>query len=103
MNKIKKNDIVYVIAGKDKGKTGKVFRINHDKGRALVEGINYVKKHARKTKQDQQGGIVQKENPIDLSNLAVYCKPCNKPVRVGFNTLADGTRSRYCKKCKEVL
>ncbi|MFA6610635.1 MAG: 50S ribosomal protein L24, partial [Candidatus Omnitrophota bacterium] len=71
MEKIKKSDTVYVLAGKDKGKTGKVFRVFPKKGRALVEGINYVKKHARKSQQNQQGGIMQKESPIHLSNLAL--------------------------------
>ncbi len=103
MNKIKKNDIVYVLAGRDAGKTGKVFHVFPKEERALVEGINYVKKHARKTKQDQQGGIVQKESPIQLSNLALFCKTCNKYARVGINVLADGTKSRYCKRCKEVI
>lgn len=103
MNKIKKNDIVYVLNGRDSGKTGKVFRVFPGKGRALVEGINYVKKHARKTKSDQQGGIVQKESAIDISNLAIFCKTCNKPSRPGINVLADGTRARYCKRCKEVI
>ena len=103
MNKIKKNDIVYVLTGKDKGKTGKVFSVNAKAGKGFVEGINYVKKHMRKTKQDQQGGIVQKESPIQLSNLSLLCKTCNKPASVGIHVLADGTKSRYCKKCKEVL
>jgi len=103
MRKIKKNDVVFVLTGKDKGKSGKVFDIFPKKNRALVEGINYVKKHMRKTKQDQQGGIVQKEASIELSNLALFCKTCNKPARTGVNILADGTRSRFCKKCKEVI
>lgn len=103
MNKIKKSDIVYVLAGRDNGKTGKVFKVFPERGRALVEGINYVKKHARKTKQDQQGGIIQKESSIHLSNLALFCKTCNKPARIGVNVLADGTKSRFCKKCKEVI
>jgi large subunit ribosomal protein L24 len=103
MNKIRKNDMVYVLAGRDKGKTGKVFRVMPKSGKALVEGINYVKKHARKTKADQQGGIVQKESPIHLSNVSLHCKTCNKPARVGMNILADGTKSRYCKRCKEVI
>ena len=103
MNKIKKNDVVYVLTGRDRGKTGKVFRIFPKKDRALVEGINYVKKHARKTKTNQQGGIVQKESSINLSNLALFCKTCNKHARVGINVLADGTRARYCKRCKEVV
>lgn len=103
MRKIKKNDIVFVLAGKDRGKSGKVFDLFPKKNRALVEGINYIKKHARKTKQDQQGGIIQKEASIELSNLALFCKTCNKPARTGINILADGTRSRFCKKCKEVI
>lgn len=103
MHKIKKNDIVYVLAGRDNGKTGKVFHVSTKKDYALVEGINYVKKHARKTKQDQQGGIVQKESKIHLSNIALLCKTCNKPARLGINVLADGTKSRFCKRCKEVI
>ena len=103
MNKIKKSDTVYVLAGRDKGKTGKVFRVLPKKGRALVEGVNYDKKHTRKTKQDQQGGIVQKESAIHVSNLALFCKSCSKPSRVGISVLADGTRSRFCKRCKEVI
>ena len=103
MNKIKKSDIVYVLAGRDKGKTGKVFKMMPGKDRALVEGVNYVKKHARKTKADQQGGIVQMESVIHLSNIALFCKGCNKPARVGINILADGTRARFCKRCKEVI
>ena len=103
MEKIKKNDIVYVLSGRDSGKTGKVFRVFSGKGRALVEGINYVKKHARKTKADQQGGIIHKESPIHLSNLALFCKTCNKYGRVGVHILSDGTKSRYCKRCKEAL
>lgn len=103
MKKIRKNDFVYVLAGKDRGKTGKVFMVFPQKGRALVEGINYVKKHARKTKQDQQGGVIQKEASINMSNLALFCKTCNKPARVGISILGDGTKSRFCKKCKEAI
>jgi len=103
VNKIKKNDIVYVLAGRDTGKTGRVFKVFPKKGRALVEGINYVKKHARKTKAEQQGGIIQKESPIHVSNLALFCKTCNKYARIGINILADGARSRYCKRCREVI
>ncbi len=103
MNKIKKSDIVYVLAGRDKGKTGKVFKMIPGKGKALVEGINYVKKHMRKTKADQQGGIVQMESAIHISNIALFCKSCNKASRVGISTLADGTRSRFCKRCKEAI
>lgn len=103
MNKIKKNDIVYVRTGRDAGKTGKVFKVYPKKDRALVEGINYVKKHARKTRNDQQGGVIQKESSVHISNIALFCKTCDKPARIGINILADGTRSRYCKRCKEVI
>jgi large subunit ribosomal protein L24 len=103
VNKIRKNDIVYVLTGRDIGKTGKVFKVMTKKGKALVEGINYVKKHSRKTKADQQGGIVQMESPIHLSNIALFCKSCGKPARVGINVLADGTRSRFCKRCEEAI
>ena len=103
MNKIKKNDVVYVLSGRDGGKTGKVFKVMPDKGKAYVEGVNYVKKHMKKTKQDQQGGIVQKESAIALSKLALLCKTCNKAAKLGINILADGTKSRYCKRCKEVI
>ena len=103
MNKIKKNDIVYILAGRDKGKTGKVFRVMPSDSKALVEGINYVKKHVRKAKADQQGGIVQMESGIHISNIALFCKSCNKPAHTGISRLADGTRSRFCKRCKEVV
>ncbi len=103
MKKIKKNDTVFVLTGKDKGKTGRVFRVYPANERALVEGINYVKKHVRKSQQDQKGGIIQKEMPIHLSNLAIFCKRCNKYARVGMSVLADGTKSRFCKRCKEAI
>lgn len=103
MEKIHKNDIVYVLAGRDRGKTGKVFGVFPRKGRAFVEGVNYVKKHTRKSQANPQGGIIQKESPIHLSNLALFCKTCDKPGRSGINVLADGTKSRYCKRCKEVI
>lgn len=103
MNKIRKGDTVYVLAGKDKGKSGRVFKVYPREGRALVEGINYIKKHTRKSQDNPHGGIVQKENPIHISNLALFCKTCNKPVRLGSSSLADGTKSRFCKRCKEVI
>ena len=104
MHRIKKNDTVYVLGGRDRGKTGRVFKVFPKEERVLVEGINYVKKHTRKTQdQTQQGGIIQKESPIHISNLALFCKTCNKYTRIGINILADGTKSRYCKRCKEVI
>ena len=101
--KIRKGDTVTALAGKDKGKTGKVLRIFPQKGTAIVEGVNFVKKCTRKTRQDQQGGIIQRENPIRISKLSIHCKSCNRPTRVGLSLLSDGTKSRFCKKCKEMV
>ncbi len=103
MLKIRRNDIVQVIAGRDKGKKGKILRLFPGYNRAIVEGINLVKEHRRRTQQDQQGGISQVPSPIHLSNLKLICKNCNKPTRVGFLMLADGSKARICKKCKEPL
>lgn len=103
MFRIRKEDTVAVIAGKDKGKKGKVISVFPKMDRAIVEGVNFVKKHMRKTQQDQQGGIVQKEIPIHLSNLMLVCKHCNKPVRVGFTFLKDGSKARTCKSCGESI
>lgn len=103
MNKIKKNDTVFVLSGKNKGKMGRVFKVFQQDAKALVEGVNYVKKHARKSRDNQTGGIVQKESPIRLSKLSVFCKTCKKPAKVGVSVLADGTSSRYCKRCKEAF
>ncbi len=101
--KIRRNDQVKVIAGKDRGKSGKVLRVLPKSKKAIIEGVNFIKRHARKTRQEQQGGIVQKEAPLDISNLEVVCSRCSKPTRVGITVLTDGTKSRYCKKCEEIL
>ena len=101
MPKIRRNDIVQVISGRDGGKKGKVLRLFPLEKRAIVEGINLVKKHQRRTQQDQQARITQIPSSIDLSNLMLVCKNCNKPTRVGRVILSDGTSSRICKKCKE--
>ena len=100
---IKKNDMVKMLVGKDKGKTGKVLKVFPARGRAIVQGANFVKKHAKRARQDEQAGIIQRESPVDISNLAVVCKGCNRPTRIGVDVLKDGSRVRYCKKCKEVL
>ena len=100
---IKKNDKVMVIAGKEKGKTGKVLRIFPKKDRAVVEKVNFIKRHMRPGAHSRQGGIVEKENPINLSNLMVVCGKCTDPTRVGRRVLEDGSRVRYCKKCDEII
>ena len=101
MNKIKKDDIVQVVKGKDKGKKGKVVNFFPESGRFLVEGVNLAKKHKRQTRQDTKGGIISIEMPIALGNIMLVCKHCQRPVRVGFSILKDGTKSRVCKSCKE--
>jgi len=103
MARIKKNDVVVVLAGRDRGKTGKVLQIVQAEKKALVEGVNFVKRHTRKSNQNQQGGIVTKESLIDMSNLAVFCKRCNRGTKIGFNILRDGSKARFCKKCNEVF
>jgi large subunit ribosomal protein L24 len=103
MTKIRKNDTVRVIQGKDKGKTGKVLHVYPKIGRALVEGVNFVKKHTRRTQKDQQGGIVTKESPIAIGKLMFLCKACGKPARIAYTKLSDGTKARACKKCSEII
>jgi large subunit ribosomal protein L24 len=103
MFKIKKGDTVQAIKGDDKGKKGKVLEIFAQKNRALVEGINIMKKHKRRSRDDQKGGIISTEAPIQLSNVMVVCKQCNKPTRVGFTFAKDNTKSRFCKSCKEAI
>ncbi|PIV39466.1 MAG: 50S ribosomal protein L24 [Candidatus Omnitrophica bacterium CG02_land_8_20_14_3_00__42_8] len=103
MSKIKKNDIVKILAGRDSGKTGKVLTVFPKKMKALVQGINMVKKHSRRKSNDQQAGIIHKESSIDISNLMVICQKCSRAVRVGSSKLSDGTKVRICKKCKEII
>jgi len=103
MPRIKKNDVVVVLAGKDRGKSGKVLTVLPSRQKAIVEGVNFIKKHTRRSRENEKGGIVQKESPINLSNLALFCKGCNRASKISFEVLKDGTKSRYCKRCKEVF
>jgi large subunit ribosomal protein L24 len=99
---VKKNDTVMVMVGKDKGKTGKVLRINQKTDRLIVEKVNVIKRHVRPT-QKSKGGIMERESPIAVSNVMVFCDKCSKPVRLGNKILEDGKKVRYCRKCNEVL
>ena len=99
MLKIKKNDRIKVLQGKDRGKVGKVLRIEPSKDRLYVEGINIIKRHTRKKGQNQPGGIVSKEGPIHISNATVVCPGCGKPARIGFEIKDSGEKVRVCKKC----
>lgn len=103
MYKIRLGDTVQVIKGNDRGKRGKVLKILPQEKRAIIEGINLVKKHKRKTQQDQPGGVVSIEAPISLSNLMLFCRHCSRPTRIGFSVLKNGEKTRICKVCKEVI
>lgn len=103
MLRIKKNDMVTVTSGKDKGKTAKVIRVYGERQRALVEGVNLVKKHIRRTREDQKGGVVQVERPVSLSNIMPFCKNCNRPVRIGYSLSKDKSKIRFCKRCKQPI
>jgi len=101
---IKKNDTVYVLSGKDSGKTGKVLKVFLGKSKAIVEGINFIQKHTRPNPQrNVKGGILPKESPVNISNLMVVCKNCNKRTRIGTSVAVDGKKTRVCKKCNEPL
>lgn len=103
MRKLKKGDMVAVLAGKDRGKRGKILRITPDRGTALVERLNLAKHFERRTQQNPAGGIIEREAPIRMAKLAVVCPRCDKPVRVGVSVTAEGTKQRVCRRCKEVL
>ena len=102
--KLKKNDRVRVIAGKDKGSEGRVLRVLPDVNRAIVEGVNFTKKHTKPNPQRQvKGGILEKEAPIRIDNLQVICSACGRPSRVGRKRLEDGSGVRICKHCGATL
>jgi large subunit ribosomal protein L24 len=101
--KIRRDDMVMVIAGKDKGKTGKVRFAYPRKEQLIVEGINFTKKHARAVRGMRQAGIVERESPIHVSSVMLMCNRCNRPARVGFRFLKDGRKVRICRACHEVI
>ena len=100
---IKRDDKVKVIAGKDTGKIGKVLKVNRKKSRVLVEKINIVKRHSKPSAQNKQGGIVDKEMPIQWSNVMVMCSKCVTPARIKMQRLEDGKKIRVCAKCGEAM
>lgn len=101
--KIRKNDNVLVIAGKDRGKRGKVRFVYPKKDRLLVEGVNIIKMHSRARAQVRQRGIIEREASIDASNVMLLCGKCNHPTRIGFRVLGDGRKARLCRVCDEVI
>ena len=100
---IRKNDTVLIVSGKYKGRRGRVLRVFPQKQRVLIEGINMIKRHTKPTKQNQQGGIVEKEAPIHVSNVMPWCEAANAPSRIIIRRLEDGTRVRTYKINNETL
>ena len=101
--KIKKGDTVLIITGKDNGKKGKVRKAMPKKKTVVIEGLNMIKRHSRTGGQARQGGIIELEAPVDISNIMLICNKCSKPARVGFKLLPDGKKVRICKVCKEAI
>jgi large subunit ribosomal protein L24 len=100
---IRKNDSVMVIAGKERGKTGKILRVLPEKNSVIIERLNIVKRHSKPRGPQQAGGIVEKEARIHVSNVMIMCDKCNAPVRIGHKLLADGKKIRICRRCREAL
>ncbi len=101
--RIKKDDKVKVLTGKDRGKIGKVLKVVRKTNRVIVENINVVKVHQKPTQKVPQGGIIDKAMPVDVSNVMVMCNSCVKPTRIGIKQLEDGKRVRICKKCNQQI
>lgn len=102
--RVRKDDKVMVITGKDKGKIGKVLKVLRKKDRVLVEQVNVAKRHTKANPYLQQpGGIVEKEMPIHVSNVKVMCDACASPAKVGYRYTEDGKKVRFCKKCNEII
>jgi len=106
MNKMqfRKNDIVYVVKGKDKGKTGKILKVIPEKNRLIVEKINFLKEFIRPDRSKQkQGGIMEKEAPIQAANVMLFCSDCSRPVRVKTKVLEDKSKMRVCARCQSII
>ena len=96
---IRTGDTVEVIAGNDRGQRSRVIKVDRTTGKALVEGVNRVKKHIRRSQKYPQGGVLSKEMPVQLSNVQYFCASCGRAVRLGARFLADGSKERFCRKC----
>ncbi len=103
MAHVRKGDTVMVVAGKERGKRGKVLRVIPGKGRVLIEHVNMIKKHQRPTQKLRQGGIIEREGALALSNVLVVCPRCDKPSRLGVKILGDGRKVRTCRRCGESI
>ena len=96
---IRVDDNVEIVAGDDRGSRGRVLKVDHGAGKVVVEGVNRVKKHVQKSQRNPQGGRLEKEMPVRLSNVALVCEACGQATRTGARFLEDGSKVRYCKKC----
>ncbi|HEY7470941.1 MAG TPA: 50S ribosomal protein L24 [Gemmatimonadota bacterium] len=103
MSRLVKGDTVLVVTGNDAGKTGKVLKVYPEKDRVIVEGVNFIKRHTRPTQKSPQGGIQEREAPINASNAMLYCSKCGRGTRVRHTLLGDGTKVRACAHCGEVI
>jgi large subunit ribosomal protein L24 len=101
--KIRRDDTVQVLQGRDRGRRGDVRQLFTKNGRAIVTGLNMVKRHRRATNPQEAAGIIEMEAPLDMSNLALVCSSCDRPTRVGFRTLEDDRKVRFCKRCDESI
>ena len=97
--KLRKGDFVRILAGKDVGKEGEITRVLRDRDRVIVDGVNVAKKHQRATRSTMQGGIIDKDMPVHVSNVALICRTCG-PTKIGYRFEPDGTKVRVCRKCK---
>jgi len=100
---IKKNDLVMVVNGREKGKSGRVLRVLPEKEKLIIEKINFIKRHTRPHGQQKQGGIIEKEAPLHVSNVMLLCEKCNKPVRIGHRLIEGDRKVRFCRKCGELF
>ena len=100
---VRRGDTVAVIAGRERGKRGKVLRLVPARQRVVVEKVNMIKRHQRPTQKLRQGGIIEREGPLHVSNVMVVCPKCDRPTRTGVQQLADGKKVRVCKRCQETI
>lgn len=100
---IKKNDLVMVTHGREKGKSGRVLKVIPEKEKVIIEKINFVKRHSRPHGQQRRGGIIEKEAPLHVAKVMLLCEKCNKPVRTGHRMLEAGKKTRFCRKCNEIF
>ncbi len=100
---IRKNDIVKVVSGREKGKIGRVLKVDRDRGRVTVEKINMVKRHAKASEKNPHGGIIEKEASLAYSNVMVMCDKCNRTTRIAMHVDGTGQKGRSCKRCGEII